>query len=457
MDPGLAGGSEAAPADPGTPEEANPIDPITMTRPGRRSRFHHPRDAAHDAAMSADWRRGGRSKPYPAAMDGSSHHDDNPLAAPQVGSNPSWSRIWIPRLAGAVLVVAAVLSFSAWIWDGTEAFLILLIFTVFLAFALEPLVRRLETRGMKRGLAAALVLFGSLITVTVIMWAFISLLLDQADAIITMIPVWVENVIGWWNEAFGTDIAVPESIADLAAGLSESLTDWVDDAAAAVVNIGAGIAGAIAQVFTVVFLLYYAMADGGRMRRSILSPLPPGNQRMAAAVWDTSIEKTGSYVYSRLILGGLSAAFQAIAFWAIGLDNALALGVFVGLVSQLIPNIGTIIGGALPVLVGLVQDPILGLYALIIVTIYQQIENYVFVPRVTKETMDLHPAISFSAVIIGANLLGITGLLLALPATATIQSLVGTYGRRYELIEELAEGDGLESEAGLDADATAPE
>ncbi len=372
---------------------------------------------------------------------------DSPFSGPEPGSHPSWSRVWVPRLAGAVLVVAAVLVFAAWIWDGTEAFLILLVFTVFLAFALEPLVRGLEHRGMKRGLAAGLVLFGSLITVTVIMWAFVSLLLDQAEAIITQIPVWVENAIGWWNGVFGTDIAVPESIADLAAGLSEYLTEWVDNAASAVVNIGAGIAGAIAQVFTVVFLLYYAMADNARMRRAILSPLPPENQKMAAVVWDTSIQKTGSYVYSRLILGALSAAFQAIAFWAIGLDNALALGVFVGLVSQLIPNIGTIIGGALPVLVGLVQDPILGLYALIIVTIYQQIENYVFVPRVTKETMDLHPAISFSAVIIGANLLGITGLLLALPVTATIQSLIGTYGRRYELIDAVADDTGMD-EAG---------
>jgi predicted PurR-regulated permease PerM len=92
------------------------------------------------------------------------------------------------------------------------------------------------------------------------------------------------------------------------------------------------------------------------------------------------------------------------------------------------------------VLVGLVQDPVLGLWALVIVTIYQQLENYVFVPRVTKETMDLHPAISFSAVIIGANLLGFTGLLLSLPVTATIQSLFQTYGRRYELAEGLRAG-----------------
>ncbi|MEX1280097.1 MAG: AI-2E family transporter [Acidimicrobiia bacterium] len=371
----------------------------------------------------------------------------SPFDGPPPGSHPSWSRVWVPRLAGTVLVAAAVLGFGVWVWEGAEDFLILLVFTVFLAFALEPLVRALERRGVKRGLAAAIVLFGSLIIITVIMWAFVSLLIDQAAAILAEVPVWLGSILDWWNGAFGTDFSVPDSLADLE-GLTERLSEWVDEAAGAVASVGAGIANGLVQTFTVVFLLYYAMADGAKMRRAILSPLPPENQRMAAAVWDTSIQKTGAYVYSRLILGGLSALIQGIAFWAIGLDNAFALGVFVGLVSQLIPNIGTIIGGALPVLVGLVQDPILGLYALIIVTIYQQVENYLFVPRVTKTTMDLHPAISFSAVIIGANLLGLTGLLLSLPVTATIQSLVGTYGRRYELLEDLGDGDDLEAPAG---------
>lgn len=362
--------------------------------------------------------------------------DANPFSEPDEQNQPSWTRLWLPRIAGSALVIVAVVAFGNWVWSGTQQFLILLVFTVFLAFALEPLVRRLEKAGVKRGLGAAIVLFGSIIALIAVGWSFVSLLVDQFGQIAAQIPVWIEGFVSWANDTFGTQINVPESIAD-AEKISDQIIGWLDDAAGLVVNIGSGIAGGIATTFTIVFLLYYAMAQNDAMRRAILSPLPPSEQRMAAAVWDVSIEKTGGYVYSRIILAALSATFQSIAFWAIGLDNALALGIFVGLVSQLIPNIGTIIGGALPVLVGLVQDPVLGLWALVIVTIYQQLENYVFVPRVTKETMDLHPAISFSAVIIGANLLGFTGLLLSLPVTATIQSLFQTYGRRYELAEEL--------------------
>ncbi len=362
--------------------------------------------------------------------------DANPFAETAERDQPSWPGLWLPRIAAASLVIVAVIAFGNWVWSGTQQFLILLVFTIFLAFALEPLVRRLEKAGVKRGLGAAIVLFGSIIALIAVGWSFVSLLVDQFGQIAAQIPVWIEGFVTWTNDTFGTQIDVPESIAD-AEQIADQIVGWLDDAAGLVINIGSGIAGGIATTFTIVFLLYYAMAQNDAMRRAILSPLPPAEQRMAAAVWDVSIEKTGGYVFSRIILAALSATFQSIAFWAIGLDNALALGIFVGLVSQLIPNIGTIIGGALPVLVGLVQDPVLGLWALVVVTIYQQLENYVFVPRVTKETMDLHPAISFSAVIIGANLLGFTGLLLSLPVTATIQSLFQTYGRRYELADEL--------------------
>lgn len=358
---------------------------------------------------------------------------ESPFETPDGGR--SWSRVWLPRIASSVIVAVAAIGMARWVWQGTSAFLAIVIFTLFLAIALEPAIRLLERRGMKRGLAAGLVEVGGLLAFVGITWVFVSLLVEQFVAIAEQVPEWADAVLAWFNQTFGTAIVLPSSWADFE-GLSDNLTQWLGGATGALVGFGSGLAGGLVSAFAIVFLLYYAMADGPKMRRAVLSPLPPDSQRVAAVVWDTAIEKTGGYVYSRLILATVAAVVQSIAFWAIGLENPLALGVFVGLVSQLIPNIGTFIGGALPVLVGLVQDPALALWVLVVLTVYQQIENYVFVPRVTKETMDLHPAISFSAVIIGANLLGFTGLLLALPATATIQSLIQAYGKRYELVEE---------------------
>ena len=145
--------------------------------------------------------------------------------------------------------------------------------------------------------------------------------------------------------------------------------------------------------------------------------------------------------------------YHALVFTIIGIPSAFALGLFVGAVSQFIPNIGTYIAGFVPTVVAFLNEPIEGLYVLVAVLVYQQIENLLISPRITAGTMNLHPATAFAAVIIGLNLLGALGALIALPVAATITALVGTYARRYEIFdpellelaaeERRAQGEGL--------------
>jgi len=103
--------------------------------------------------------------------------------------------------------------------------------------------------------------------------------------------------------------------------------------------------------------------------------------------------------------------------------------------SQFIPVVGTYLAGALPLLIALIDKPISGLWTLIFLVIYQQIENYFFLPRVTAHTMEIHVASAFASVIIGAALLGAVGALLALPAAATLQAFISSYVHRHEVDE----------------------
>lgn len=350
----------------------------------------------------------------------------------------SWYRIWVPRITVTALVVAATLGVAWWFFNGVQAFLYLVIFTVFLAFALEPMVRLLERRGLKRGLASGLVLLAAGVAFVGMAWLFVRLVVDQVRTIAEQLPEWITGAVTWLNDRFGFAIDIDQQVAGML-DLLENFDAWIGDAANILGTLGTGLATGFTSAFAIVFLLYYAMADGERLRRAILTPFPPDQQRVALLVWNTAIEKTGGYVYSRILLATFSAVAHAVAFLIIGLDSPIALGAFVGLVSQIIPNVGTFIGGALPVLAALVQEPVLALWVLGVLTVYQQVENYLLVPRITQRTMELHPAVSFGAVIIGASLMGFTGLLLALPVVATIQALVDAFGHRYDLIEEAVE------------------
>jgi predicted PurR-regulated permease PerM len=151
--------------------------------------------------------------------------------------------------------------------------------------------------------------------------------------------------------------------------------------------------------------------------------------------WEIAIDKTGGYLYSRALLAGLSAFFHWIVLQALGIKAPVALALWVGILSQFLPVIGTYLAGALPVLVALIESPGKGVAVLVFVIIYQQIENYLFIPRITARTMDLHPAVAFGAALAGAALMGPVGAVLAIPGAAMAQALLSDMGERHDVID----------------------
>jgi predicted PurR-regulated permease PerM len=85
------------------------------------------------------------------------------------------------------------------------------------------------------------------------------------------------------------------------------------------------------------------------------------------------------------------------------------------------------------------NEPISAVYIIIFALIYQQFENYLLSPRLSQLTMDIHPAVAFGSVIVFANLFGAVGAIVSVPIAAAMVALLDTYGKRYELIPDLAE------------------
>jgi predicted PurR-regulated permease PerM len=154
-------------------------------------------------------------------------------------------------------------------------------------------------------------------------------------------------------------------------------------------------------------------------------------------VWDIAAQKTGGYVISKVVLAALSSAFHAVFFWAIGVPYWLPLALLVGITAQFIPVVGTYVGVAVPLLFVVFTKPLSALWIILFATVYQQIETYVFTPRVSKRTMDVNSGIALAAVFIGAAIWGPIGALIGIPLAAAVVAVVGTYGHRYELVPEL--------------------
>ena len=130
-----------------------------------------------------------------------------------------------------------------------------------------------------------------------------------------------------------------------------------------------------------------------------------------------------------------SAFVHWIAFQSLGTAAPVALALWVGLISQFIPVVGTYVAGVLPVLITFIDSPLKALAVIIFIILYQQLENFLISPRITARTMEIHPAISFGAAIAGGALLGPVGAILGLPVAAMAVALVSASGQRHELID----------------------
>ena len=355
----------------------------------------------------------------------------------------------------ALIVVALLLAVSIGVWafSALSSFLFILLLAWLVSIAMEPIVLALANRGMKRGLATGLVMLAGVIIFAILAEIFGSVFYSQLSQLGEQFPGTVTSLISWVNSTFKTEFDI--------ATIASSIQLTPDKLGQLAGTYGGGLLGIFGSLVTLIFdgltilvFAYYFSADSPRLRQTIGSWMAPRYQRVFVTVWRISVEKTGGYVISKLVLAGLSALFHSVFFWAIDVPFWLPLGLLAGIVGQFIPTIGTYIGVALPALFTLVERPINVLWIAIFATIYQQIENYIFTPRVSRRTMDVHPAVALGSVIAGAALFGPIGALIGIPLAAVALSIINTFSARHALLPELAALEEAENKQDPDAKAS---
>lgn len=313
---------------------------------------------------------------------------------------------------------------------GAASTLIMIGPAFFVALAIEPVVGRLATR-MPRGAAVAIVLGSTAVFLIGFFWTFGSMLAEQIRQLITGPPDAAQSLLSWVNERFGTSFAMNTILSDLGIN-SDQVTTYATSVAGDLLQLLGGAASGFFQVFTFTFFLVYVSSGLPRLRSWIAELVPPKGQVVFLTMWQTTLTKVGGYVGSRLVLAGINSAAMGVFMFAIDLPYWLPLAIWTGLVAQFVPTIGTYISIALPVVVGLSSaDPMDGVWVLVVAVAYQQVENIFIEPRISSRAVDVHPAVSFAAAMIGAQLFGLVGAALGVPLAATAITLFDLYKRRW--------------------------
>lgn len=366
----------------------------------------------------------------------------SPEPAPAASDQPVQMIALEPRqLRRSVIIVLGVIvafGIGLWVFRSIASFLFLLLLAWLFGVALEPIVGWFARRGMRRGAATGVAMLLFFVFGLIFLVTFGSLMVAQLAQLIAELPEIIDRAADWASRVLNREID-PNAIAKQFNITSAQVASWGSNVAGGVVGVLTTTVGLVFQIFTALLFAFYFSADGPRLRRTIASWLPADRQQVFATVWDITVQKTGAFVVSRLLLALIAAFFMSIFLLIIGVPYWAPLGLFTGIVSQFIPTIGTYIGILLPALVAVFNDPLDVVWIVIFGTVYQQVENYFLSPRISAATLDIHPAIAFASVIVGAGLFGAMGAIIAIPLAAAITAIFDTYGRRYELIPALRE------------------
>ena len=192
--------------------------------------------------------------------------------------------------------------------------------------------------------------------------------------------------------------------------------DAVGAVAGAVVNVAGGIFG----IVTILILTFYILVEADRLRALLLRLFPRDRRTQAAAAAREVTVKVSAWLSGQLLLGTIIGTTSAIGLWALGIPFFYVLALISG-VGELIPVVGPILSAIPAIAVAGTISVKKMLFVVIFFVVQQQFENHVLVPKVMSRQVGVSAVTVIVALLIGSDLLGFLGAILAIPTAAILQ------------------------------------
>ena len=314
----------------------------------------------------------------------------------------------ILRIVAVVLVTIAAVDVLAHV----ARILIWLATSLFLAVALQPAVRLAERR-MSHTLAVFSVFAGLLLLVVIFLALLIIPIARQVDDLRSATPTYINDL------RHNQTINSLNTRYHLVQKAEEAANAYPSKAFGALSRIVSGVVATITVLFLTLFLLLEmpALAEG------LLRFFPPERAEQIRRIGGDINRNVAGYVLGNLIISIIAGAVIGISLWILGVPYALALAVFMG-VFDLVPLVGATVGALAAIGVAFAtQGLTAGIVMIVVNVVYQQIENHILQPIVYRRTVQLSAFLILVAVLIGAELLGVLGALIAIPVAGSLQLL----------------------------------
>jgi len=307
----------------------------------------------------------------------------------------------------AILLLALILIS---LWALTKLWpIILLILTAFIFHAaLLPYVEWLVARRVPRTLAVVAIILAIVGVVAGLSALVVPAMVDEFSDLRNDLPEDAQDL-----EEFLRDFGIEVELSDRARDI-----DWDDlISGEAAVDYGQRALTIVLGALTVVVITAYLLADTPRLSRFVYQFVPPGREPDVEHFLNAMSSVVGGYIRGQVVTSACIFVFTLIVLLAAGVPNAIAFAVLAAFV-DIIPLLGATIAVVFPTVAAFQESPTQAIIVLALLLLYQQFEDRFLVPRVYGQTLNLPPLVVLIAVLVGGRLLGIAGVLLAIPAAA---------------------------------------
>lgn len=286
-----------------------------------------------------------------------------------------------------------------------------------LSAAIDPSIVWLEKRRLPRMAALLIIVIGIVALFVAVLVTFVPLALEQGRQFAATIPDFYQRNLQQLRDRGYTVVAdaVQRGVRTASQSAGPLAQSFFGSALTAVRG--------VMTAFGVIVLTFYMATQQQVLKATMLEFTPPPARARVSRILRNVKIRLGQWMRGQLLLGAVIGGMSYIGLLILHVKFALVLALLAG-ITELIPIIGPIVGAIPAILVAAADEPVRGLYVAALYIVIQQSENHIIVPRVMSSTTGLNPITVLVALLAGARLAGIVGVVLAVPASLIVMTLI---------------------------------
>lgn len=307
------------------------------------------------------------------------------------------------------------------IYQFLKAILAPFVVAMIISYVLNPVVCMLAARKMPRGIAVLLIYAVFLTCLAVILINLIPMLIEQMEELNEHLPemtMHAQNIMNNLDNR-GFPVGIKE-------GVDQWLLQWEDRLAKGISNfmdhIGSTI-NIVLNIFIIPFLIFYILKDFDVFERAVVSLLPRTRRKASVRLLKEIDEALGNYVRGQFLVCLIVGILAYIGYMIIGMPYALLMASVVA-VFNIVPYLGPFLGAAPAVVMASTISWKMVLMVIIVNWLCQLLESNIVSPQVVGKKLHLHPMLIIFALLVGGEIAGIVGLILAVPLFAVLKVII---------------------------------